>query len=135
MQSQASAITNTVQIPSLKGQVQALRQDSGWSLEGKNVAVNIDNNIWPTTSFLYQQQGDSIDASGGFFAISDLLSIALLSESTPEEIQQIQPSGDIEQFAINYSQSKGLNSASISLRDGGVLPWQDYPGITGPNSR
>ena len=131
LQSQSSAITNTVQIPSLKGQVQAIRQESGWSLEGKNVAVNIDNNIWPTTSFLYQQQGDNIDASGGFFAISDLLSIALLSESTPEEIQQIQPSGDIEQFAINYSQSKGLNSASISLRDGGVLPWQDYPGITG----
>ncbi len=120
----------TVTLDMIQGRTEWKKAEDAWRLSGE-LAVSANGDDWPETAFTIDQnaQGDWHVVSQ-YLRLSDLTSLALLSNNTPEIIRQLQAAGDIEALNLRYSADKGLTELAFKLREGVFLPWQDYPGVT-----
>lgn len=124
------AESTPVDIDLLQGKVDWTHVEQSWQLSGQ-LAVSINGEHWPETSFSVDKNthGDWKIASQ-YLRLSDIFSLALLSNKTSDMFRQQQPAGDIEAFNLQYSTEKGLTELAFKLKEGVILPWADYPGVT-----
>ncbi len=129
---QQNLVYTPVSIAELKGEFDWQSQQQGWQLSGHQIELEMNGDVWPQTAFTVSKNSDdSLFIASDYFRLSDITSIALLTTKSPEIIRQQQPAGDIEKFNLHYSADTGISSLAFNLRDGAVLPWKDYAGVTG----
>ncbi|PHS23244.1 MAG: TIGR02099 family protein [Methylophaga sp.] len=119
-----------VALDSIQGNMDWKQTEESWQLSGRTL-LSINGDDWPETAFSINgtPQGD-VQLIAQYLRLSDLTSIALLSNKTPEIIQHQQPAGDVEALSLYYSAENGLTELAFKLKEGVILPWQDYPGVT-----
>ncbi|MBL1321264.1 MAG: TIGR02099 family protein [Methylophaga sp.] len=119
-----------VVVDSVQGNIDWKQTDESWRLSGRTM-LSINGDDWPETAFSVDKdpQGN-MRLIAQYLRLSDLTSVALLSNKTPEIIQQQQPAGDIEALNLRYSAENGLTELAFKLKEGVILSWQDYPGVT-----
>lgn len=124
------AKSTPVAIDVLQGKVDWTHAEQSWHLSGQ-LAVSINGEHWPETTFSVDKNtyGD-LKIASQYLRLSDLSSLALLSNKTADMFKQQQAAGDIEAFNLQYSTEKGLTELAFKLKQGVILPWDDYPGIT-----
>ena len=127
-----NVVASPVSIERLQGQFNWQKQGQTWQLSGRDIQLHMNGDSWPQTSFTINKQAeDNWLVAGKYLRLSDLSAIASLSEYSPELLQKQQPAGDLELFNIRFSPDEGITGLAFSLRDGALLPWQNYPGVTG----
>ncbi len=121
-----------VLIEHLMGQFDWQQQGQSWQVSGHDIQLKMNGDEWPTTEFSInkQQENDWIITSN-YLRLSDITAVASLSGQSPEIIRMQQPAGDVDSFNLQYSVAGGLTKLAFNVRDGVVLPWQNYPGVTG----
>jgi len=121
-----------VLIEHLMGQFDWQQQGQSWLLSGHEIQLNMSGDAWPTTRFSIkkQQQNDWIITSN-YLRLSDISAVASLSAKSPEIIIKQQPAGDLDNLNLQYSVAEGITKLAFNIRDGAILPWQHYPGVTG----
>lgn len=121
-----------VLIEHLMGEFDWQQQEQSWQLSGHDIQFKINGDTWPTTAFSInkQQENDWIITSN-YLRLSDLTALASLSSLSPEIIRKQQPAGDVDNLNLQYSVAEGLTKLAFNIRDGVMLPWQNYPGVTG----
>lgn len=114
------------------GQFNWQQQAELWQLSGRNIQLHINGDAWPQTAFTIRKDSDNnwLMASK-YLRLSDITALASLSQHSPALFRQQQPAGDVEMFNLRYSATQGVEGLAFSLRDGALLPWQNYPGVTG----
>lgn len=119
-----------VNIDLVQGKMDWKKTDQSWNLSGQ-LALSINGDNWPETTFSVDKNlAGNWQIVSQYLRLSDLSSLALLSNKTPEMFKQRQPAGDIESLNLQYSAEKGLTELSFKLKEGVILSWNDYPGIT-----
>ena len=132
MSKQQDIVHPPVSIERLIGQFDWQQQGQTWQLTGHDIQLHMNGDIWPQTSFTINKQADnSWLLAGKYLRLSDLSAIASLSEYSPEILRQQQPAGDLELFNLRFSPEEGIEGLAFSLSDGALLPWKNYPGVTG----
>jgi len=110
------------------------QQQASWRLSGTQVSLDINDKKWPETTLTVSQQNKHITAKSDFLRIEDLIDVATLSGTLPEQLTQQRPAGDIEQVEVLYQTGQGIELASFTLKNGQVKPWRDYPGFNNLNA-
>ena len=129
---QENSVSASVPIERLIGKFTWQQQNQSWQLSGHNLQLSVNGDHWPQTNFSISENANgSWLVAGKYLRLSDLTAIALLSESSPEILRQQKPAGDIERFNLRYSKDEGVTDLAFDLRDGVLLPWQNFPGVTG----
>lgn len=127
-----NASAETARIEHLSGQVDWSNSSQQWQLSGRNFNLRMNGAEWvPTTFKLIKDADDTVAFTSDYLRLSDITTIASLTEFSPEIIRMQKPAGDVEALTIGYSPEQGLTSLAFKLHDGGLLPWQDWPGVTG----
>ncbi len=121
-----------VLIDHLIGEFDWQQQDQSWQLSGHEVQFEMNGAAWPVTDFSIkkQQENDWIITSN-YLRLSDITAVALLSGQAPEIISKQQPAGDLDSLNLHYSVEEGLTKLAFNISDAVMLPWQNYPGVTG----
>jgi len=129
---QENAVYDPVLIEHLVGQLDWQQQGQSWQLSGHEMQFNMNGDAWPTTDFSIkkQQENDWIITSN-YLRLSDITAVASLSALSPEIIRIQKPAGDLDSLDLHYSVEKGMTKLAFNLRDGAMLPWLHYPGVTG----
>jgi len=123
--------TNTT-IEQLSGQFDWTNSSQQWLLSGHDIALRMNGAEWTPTEFSLTKQTDNgFVLTSNYLRLSDLTAIASLTEHAPTFIRQQKPAGDVESLIVKYSPDHGVTSLAFKLQEGGLLPWQDYPGVTG----
>ncbi len=121
-----------VLVERLIGQLDWQQQNQSWQLSGHNLQLSVNGDHWPQTNFSVSENPDGTWlVAGKYLRLSDLTAIALLSASSPEILRQQKPAGDIERFNLRYSRDEGVTDLAFDLQDGVLLPWENFPGVTG----
>lgn len=129
---QEKVVDNPVLIEHLIGQFDWLKQGPSWQLSGDEIQFKMNSVAWPTTAFsIKKQQENDWVISSNYLRLSDITAVASLSSLSPEIIRMQQPAGDVDSLNLQYSVAEGLTQLAFNIRDGVMLPWQDYPGVTG----
>jgi uncharacterized protein (TIGR02099 family) len=119
-----------VNIASMQANIDWKQQGQSWLLSGKTL-LSMNGEDWPETAFTVQKNLNGIvNIQSDYLRLSDLSSVALLSNTIPDMITQLQPAGDLEMLNVQYSEEQGLTELTFKLKEGVLLPWQDYPGVT-----
>lgn len=126
-------ITHTpVLIDHLVANIDWQQQGQSWQASGRDINLTVNGEAWKATGFnIQKQQDDTWIIASDYLRLSDITSLAALSAHSPEIIRQQKPAGDIDSLQLRYSATKGILSLAFKLRDGAMLPWQNYPGVTG----
>ena len=123
---------NSVLIENLIGEFDWRQQGQSWQLSGHEIQFKMNDDVWPTTEFsIKKQQENDWVITSNYLRLSDITAVASLSGRSPEIIRKQQPAGDVENLNLQYSVAEGLTQLAFNIRDGVMLPWQDYPGVTG----
>ena len=129
---QENVVYTPVLIDHLMGKIDWNQQEQSWQLSGHEIQLKINGDAWPTTNFsVNKQQDDAWIITSNYLRLSDITAVASLSAQSSEMIRMQQPAGDIDNYNVHYSAEKGVIKLAFNLRDGVMLPWQDYPGVTG----
>jgi uncharacterized protein (TIGR02099 family) len=129
---QENAVSAPVKIERLIGKLDWQQQNQSWQLSGHNLQLSVNGEHWPQTDFSVSGNPDGTWlVAGKYLRLSDLTAIALLSSSSPEILRQQKPAGDVEMFTLRYLKDEGITNLAFNLRDGVLLPWQNFPGVTG----
>ena len=125
-----------VEIERFSGRFYWERQLGKWLLVGEELQLQINDDMWPTSSFSVKKNLEGvIQAEVSYIELIDVLSLALLSDEWPDDLHQQlvqqRPAGDIEALNIEYSPATGLQALSITVLDFSVSPWKEIPGVTG----
>ncbi|MFW5427137.1 MAG: YhdP family protein, partial [Methylophagaceae bacterium] len=132
---QAELVNNENDSPAValdlvRGNIDWKQTEGSWQLSGRTL-LSINGDDWPETAFsINKNPQGNVQLIAQYLRLSDLTSLALLSNNTPEIIQQLQPAGDIEALNLHYSAEKGLTDLAFKIKEGVFLPWKDYPGVT-----
>ena len=119
-----------VRLDSMHATIDWKQQQQAWQLSGKT-SLSVDGEDWPDTIFSVKKQPDgAVNVQANYLRLSDLSSLASLSNNAPDLITKLQPAGDLEALTIQYSDKKGLIELAFNLKEGVLLAWQDYPGVT-----
>ncbi|MBE0438826.1 MAG: TIGR02099 family protein [Gammaproteobacteria bacterium] len=103
-----------------------------WQLSGRELQLRMNGEDWVPTDFKLNNHADNtLSFASSYLRLSDLTTIASLTELSPEFIRKQRPAGDVESVSLSYSPEQGLTAIAFELRDGGLLPWQQLPGVTG----
>ena len=129
---QENSIALPVLVERFVGTIDWQQQGDYWQLSGKNIDLKMDGDVWQPTGFsIEKQQANTWIMTSDYLRLSDITSLALLSAHSPEIIRKQKPAGDIDMLKLLYSSDKGVMRLAFKLGDGAVLPWQNYPGVTG----
>jgi uncharacterized protein (TIGR02099 family) len=121
-----------VLIEHLIGEFDWQQQGQTWQLSGHDIQLKMNGDEWRTTDFsINKQQENDWVITSNYLRLSDITALASLSGQSPEIIRQQRPAGDIDSLNLQYSVAEGLTKLAFNIRDGVMLPWQNYPGITG----
>jgi len=126
-----AASISPVTIEKLNANVRWLQTIDGWKLLGQNLAIAMNGELWPETNFSVIKKADQWFVNSNYLKLSDLSSIALLTELSPEIIRKQLPAGDLNNLELQYSQTEGLKTLAFDLTGGAFSAWKDYPGISG----
>ncbi|NOQ93799.1 MAG: TIGR02099 family protein, partial [Methylophaga sp.] len=108
------------------------RQSNSWQLAGRNIQLYMNDDEWPETGFTINKNEDGTWLiASNYIRLSDITSLASLSEDSPEVLRKQRPAGDVERFNLRYSADEGVKALAFSVRDGAVESWNGYPGLTG----
>jgi len=119
-------------IDQLLGTFDWQNKNQSWQLSGRDIHLHINGIAWPKTGFTIKKNNDdSWFIASNYIRLSDISSIASLSQYSPEILRQLKPAGDINKVNLRYSADKGLTGLAFNLRDGASEPWNEYPGVTG----
>ena len=121
----------TVPVERLTGKFDWQRQKDGWRLSADNVQLVINGDKWPSTHFVIDSEQGEWSIAGHYLRLSDLTAIMLLAGDAPDIVRYQKPAGDIANFRLRYAKQDGLIALAFNLRGGVLLPWQDFPGVTG----
>ncbi len=118
-----------VDLEASQGKIDWKQGKESWKLSGK-MALSINDDAWPEMAFFATKdpQGDT-QITAKYLRLSDIVSLLSLSNITPDIIRKQQAFGDIEELDLHFSDN-GITELSFNLKEGGILAWQDYPGIT-----
>ncbi|MDO7666764.1 MAG: hypothetical protein MUQ39_00085, partial [Pseudomonadota bacterium] len=129
---QENVVYNPVLIEHLNGQFDWQQQGQTWQLSGHEIQFKMNSDAWPTTAFsIKKQQGNDWVITSNYLRLSDITAVASLSGQSPEIIRKQKPAGDVDSLNLQYSVAEGLTKLEFNVRDGVMLPWQNYPGVTG----
>ncbi|MDO7597190.1 MAG: TIGR02099 family protein [Pseudomonadota bacterium] len=129
---QENVVYNPVLIEHLNGQFDWQQQGQTWQLSGHEIQFKMNSDAWPTTAFsIKKQQGNDWVITSNYLRLSDITAVASLSGQSPEIIRKQKPAGDVDSLNLQYSLAEGLTKLEFNVRDGVMLPWQNYPGVTG----
>ena len=129
---QESVVYTPVLIEHLVGELDWQQQAQSWQLSGHEIQLKMNGDAWPTTDFSIQkQQENDWIITSNYLRLSDITAVASLSGQSPEIIRKQQPAGDLDSFSLQYTAAEGVNKLAFNIRDGVILPWQNYPGVTG----
>lgn len=121
-----------VRIERVSGQFAWQLDDRQWSVSGDNVDLRMTGEAWPLNSFrIHKDSFGWYIADSQFLRLSDLTAVALLLDDIPEWLQYPRPAGDIYGLNLRFHPEHGLETLAMSMRDIALLPWQDWPGVTG----
>ncbi len=120
---------SSVIVEKLSGQAHWLRHDTGWALSVQQLQCQIEDKVWPKSSFRFEQYAQRSVVEGSFLDIQNVLDIAKLTGQLPAQIIGQNPQGEISQYRIDYDDELGLQQAEFELRDGALNQWQSYPGV------
>jgi uncharacterized protein (TIGR02099 family) len=101
----------------------------GWSLTADELRLDMNDKIWPQSSFKIVSQNEKLEVIGDFLRIDDITAILAISELLPEQIEAQKPKGDIQNYQFVYESKVGLDAARFQLVEGQLSAWKDYPGI------
>lgn len=119
-----------VELDAVQGKIDWKQTGESWRLSGRTL-LSIDGDDWPETAFSIDKNNqENVHIITQYLRLSDLTSLGLLSNNPPEIIQQQQPAGDIEALSLSYSVEEGLTELAFKLKEGVILPWKNYPGVT-----
>ncbi len=123
---------SSANIEHFSGQLDWSRSLQQWQMSGREIQLRMNGDDWIPTDFkLIKGSDNTLLFNSGYLRLSDITTIASLTELSPEFIQKQKPAGDVETLTMSYSPEDGLTSLAFKLNEGGVLPWQDWPGVTG----
>ncbi|MFT7414478.1 MAG: hypothetical protein ACI9FO_001137 [Methylophagaceae bacterium] len=129
---QQNVVYAPVLIEHFMGKIDWQQQGPTWQLSGDEIQFKMNGAAWPTTDFsIKKQQENDWIISSNYLRLSDITAMASLSANSPEIIRKQKPAGDLDNLNLHYSIEKGLTKLAFNIRDGVMLPWQNYPGITG----
>ena len=129
---QENVVYTPVLIQQLSGEFDWMQQGQVWQLSGHEIQFKMNSDAWPTTAFsIKKQQENDWVITSNYLRLSDITAVASLSSQSPEIIRMQQPAGDVDSLNLQYSVSEGLTELAFNIRDGVMLPWQNYPGVTG----
>ena len=121
---------SAIALDAVQGKIDWKQTGESWRLSGRTL-LSIDGDDWPETAFSIDSNSQGkVHVITQYLRLSDLTSLALLSNNPPEIIQQQQPAGDIEALNFSYSSEEGLTELAFKLKEGVILPWKTYPGVT-----
>lgn len=122
----------SVEMNRLQGRLKWQSQAETWQLQSEGLQLQIAGEAWPLTEFdvMKSAEGD-IKLETNFVRLSDVTALALLMDNMPEPLITTKPAGDIHDLSLNYQLDVGLQSMQFKAEDIAILPWQDYPGVTG----
>jgi uncharacterized protein (TIGR02099 family) len=127
-----NVIYTPVLIDQLTGEIDWQQQGQSWQLSGRKIELKVNGNAWQTTTFsIKKQHQDSWIIASDYLRLSDITAVASLSDKSPKIITEQKPAGDINNLKLHYSAEKGIMRLVFKLGDGAMLPWQNYPGVTG----
>jgi len=107
-------------------------QEESWQLSGRDIQLHMNGDAWPKTGFTVKKNNDnSWLVASNYIRLSDITSVASLSNLSPEVLRKQKPAGDLETINLRYSTEKGLIGLAFKLRDGVFQSWNEYPGVTG----
>jgi len=116
----------------LQGRLQWQSLDQSWQLQSEGLQLQVAGQVWPLTAFdIAKSVAGEIKAHANYLRLSDMTALALLMENMPEPLLATKPAGDIHDLALSYQYDTGLQSIQFTAADVAMLPWQDYPGVTG----
>lgn len=119
-------------IEHLIGKFDWQQQGQSWQVSGREIDLKMNGEAWQTTGFsIEKQQTDTWIMTSDYLRLSDITSLASLSAHLPEMVREQKPAGDIDMLKLHYSSDKGVMRLAFKLRDGAMLPWLNYPGVTG----
>ena len=125
------ALTSPVTIDQLRATIHWQQSLNGWQLSAQKMVLDMNGELWPETDFKVKKEVGEWLFSSSYIKLSDLSSIALLVDASPEIIRKQQPAGDLDNFELKYSIESGLKSLAFDLKEGAFLAWRDYPGMSG----
>jgi len=129
---QKSVVHTPVLIDHLMAKIDWQQRGQGWQLSGHDMQFKIDGTAWPTTELnIEKQQENDWLITSDYLRLSDITAVAALSAFSPEMIRMQQPAGDLDSLNLQYSEEQGVTKLAFNIRDGAMLPWQEYPGVTG----
>jgi uncharacterized protein (TIGR02099 family) len=127
-----NVVYTPVLIEHLNGEFDWQQQGQTWQLSGHEIQFKMNSDAWPTTAFsIKKQQENDWVITSNYLRLSDITAVASLSGQSPEIIRKQQPAGDVDSLNLQYSVAEGLTKLEFNIRDGVMLPWQNYPGVTG----
>ncbi|MDT8370505.1 MAG: YhdP family protein [Gammaproteobacteria bacterium] len=127
-----NASATSAKIDHLSGYIDWSRSSQQWQISGRELQLRMNGEDWGSTDFKLTNDSDNTLAFvSSYLRLSDLTTIVSLTELSPEFIRKQKPAGDVESLSLSYSPEQGLTALAFELRDGGLLPWQQLPGVTG----
>lgn len=126
-----SADLSSVLINKFDGTFEWQHTNTGWQLHGQKIVADMNGELWPETEVTVKKEGDEWLINSDHISLSDLSTLALLTDSSPEIIRKQKPAGELEQFMVHLSAKDGLKGLAFNLKEGAFLPWQEYPGVSG----
>lgn len=119
-----------VTVDAFQGTIDWQSDGKAWQVSLPNARIEINQQAWPTTTL--KARGDAqgqIWLSSDYLQLSEITSLALLVNDSPEFITQAKPAGDISRLELNYDPEQGIKNLSLRASELGMLPWQKYPGF------
>lgn len=121
-----------VNIETMSGQFTWEGEASAWQLIADPIQLTIAGESWPQSTLNLQfSELDGLVAESSFMRLSDVTSLALLSNKAPALLTQYQPAGDIRELRLSLDSDNKIQSAKMVADEFASLPVEEMPGVTG----
>ena len=121
----------SLDIDHMSGQFSWQGDAAAWQLNADPVQLTVAGDSWPQSmiNLQYSKMKGWI-AQSSFLRLSDLTTLALLSESSPPILTKYQPAGDIRDIQLSWNNNE-LQSAKLIVDEFASLPVDEWPGVSG----
>jgi len=123
---------DSLNIDGMSGQFSWQGDAAAWQLNADPVQLTVAGDSWPQTILnLQYSKMEGWVAQSSFLRLSDLTTMALLSDSAPQILTQYQPAGDIRDLQLSLNNNNELQSAKMMVDEFASQPVDQLPGVTG----